>query len=574
MVGSVVFLGIIKVMKIQFTGFNLLFAAFLILFAAQVFSDEATDVVDATKQQQQDNIQRQLDILKDSIKVTENELTQLESKISKTKDELTKKKLDDRKKKLREKLDELHLQFESSVTGGIRISDYDKKMENIPFDWQSEILEIFRPMISELKSLTEVPRAIESLKSKISIINEQLPVAQKAVEQIVAAKKSNTDKTTLDQLTRLENDWKSRQDELGNQLQLLTFQLDEKLNPPEEESLSITAKLAEFSTGRGLTIVLTVAVFVSFFLIFTFIGRIVEKRITREKESEPQLFRRSFRVVLQVLAVLFSLAAAMLVLYVRGDWLILGFILLILLGVIWGLRQSAPKYIQEVKLLLNMGSVREGERVIYNGLPWRVKSLNMFSILVNPELTGGGIRLPIKDIADLRSRMFSKDEGWFPCKPSDFVILDDGVFGPVEKQTPEIVQMKILGGSTKTYATSTFLDLNPRNISHGFGVFVTFGLDYNLQSSITDEIPKLFETELRTAIDESSFAVHLESLAVEFKAASASSLDLVIVTIFKGEAAGDYFAIDRFLQRTSVKICTQNNWNIPFQNMTVHLDKI
>ena len=559
-------------MKIHFSGFNLLFAVFLFMFSTSLYSEGTIENLEIAKKQQ-DNIQRQLEVLKDSIKATQNELSQLERKIPDTTDEPAKKKLVEKSQRLRLKLDELHLQFEASVTGGVRISDYDKKDKDIPFDWQSEVLEIFKPMISELKSLTERPRAIEALKSQIAIINQQLPVAQKAVEQITAAKKVNTDQISLDQLIRLEKDWKGRRDELSNRLQLLTFKLDEKLNPPEEETVSISEKLVEFATGRGLTIVLTMVVFVSFFLMFTFLGGVVEQQITREKESEPQFIRRSFRIVLQILAILFSLFAAMFVLYVRGDWLILGFIFLILVGVAWGLRQSAPKYIREVKLVLNLGPVREGERVVYNGLPWRVKSLNMFSTLVNPELTGGSIRLPVDDIVGLRSRAFSEAEGWFPSKPGDFVILDDGVFGPVEKQTPEIVQMKILGGSTKTYATPAFLGLNPRNISHGFGVFVTFGLDYNLQSTITGDVPKQLEAELRSAINESGFATHLKSMAVEFKAASASSLDLVIVTIFNGEAAGDYFSIERFLQKNSVDICTRMEWNIPFNNMTVHLEK-
>jgi len=264
-----------------------------------------------------------------------------------------------------------------------------------------------------------------------------------------------------------------------------------------------------------------------------------------------------------------------LVLYLRNDWLILGFILLILIGVGWGLRTSAPKYIREIKLLLNMGPVRESERVIYNGLPWKVTSLNMYSTLTNPALIGGSIRLPVDDIVTLRSREYEEVEGWFPCMPGDYVFLDDGLFGSVLKQTPEIVQLTGLecDQSIKTYSTENFLSLNPRNISQGFGVFVTFGLDYNLQSEITQEIPRQLETLLKAEAENYAFAKHLKHLAVEFKTASSSSLDLFIITQFGGEAASEYFVIDRFLQKASVNICTTNHWNIPFDNMTVHLEK-
>ena len=32
--------------------------------------------------------------------------------------------------------------------------------------------------------------------------------------------------------------------------------------------------------------------------------------------------------------------------------------------------------------------MREAERVIYRGLPWRVESINMYTVLRNPELHG------------------------------------------------------------------------------------------------------------------------------------------------------------------------------------------
>jgi hypothetical protein len=40
-----------------------------------------------------------------------------------------------------------------------------------------------------------------------------------------------------------------------------------------------------------------------------------------------------------------------------------------------------PSFIREVMLLLNIGAVREGERVVYNGIPWLVKTLNLYQYL-------------------------------------------------------------------------------------------------------------------------------------------------------------------------------------------------
>ena len=103
----------------------------------------------------------------------------------------------------------------------------------------------------------------------------------------------------------------------------------------------------------------------------------------------------------------------MTVLYVLGDWLILAIIMVFLVGVLFALRNSLPRYMHEVRLLLNLGPVREGERVIYQSLPWRVSRLNIYSSLVNPSLTGGIIRLPLSEMLQLVSRRWSRDEPWF-----------------------------------------------------------------------------------------------------------------------------------------------------------------
>ena len=57
----------------------------------------------------------------------------------------------------------------------------------------------------------------------------------------------------------------------------------------------------------------------------------------------------------------------LIVLYVTGDWLLLGLALLILAGIAIGLKNIFPQFLAEAKLLLNLGAVREGEMVTYEG---------------------------------------------------------------------------------------------------------------------------------------------------------------------------------------------------------------
>lgn len=112
--------------------------------------------------------------------------------------------------------------------------------------------------------------------------------------------------------------------------------------------------------------------------------------------------------------------------------------ILLLIAMVWTLRQTLPRYLHQIQILLNIGAVREGERLNLDGLPWRVQQINVFCTLVNPvaELTQ---RVPIDALVDLKSRPARADEPWFPCKKGDWVILSDQVRAKVTGVSPELV---------------------------------------------------------------------------------------------------------------------------------------
>jgi hypothetical protein len=111
---------------------------------------------------------------------------------------------------------------------------------------------------------------------------------------------------------------------------------------------------------------------------------------------------------------------------------------LLLLGVALTLRHTLPRYVKQIQLFLNVGSVGEGERLSLDGLPWQVQVINFFSTLVNPDakLTQ---RVPIEDLVDCMSRPASPDEPWVPCRKDDWVILGNGVRGKVVGIFPQLV---------------------------------------------------------------------------------------------------------------------------------------
>jgi hypothetical protein len=287
--------------------------------------------------------------------------------------------------------------------------------------------------------------------------------------------------------------------------------------------------------------------------------------------SHRSFLLRLGEIAYNLLTIFTSVSAFLLVLYLSEDWIMLALSLFLLFGLAWAGKQALPVFWEQVTMLLNLSTVREGERIMYQGLPWRVLPINIYTKLHNPDLKGGMIRVPISALIGLQSRPFYKDEPWFPTKTGDFVELADGAFGTVFLQTPEQVLLETRNSCLKTYPTKTFLSLNPINYSSNtFGVFVTFGVDYACQPEITETVPRLMREHIAAALAQKEYGADLLELLVEFKEAAGSSLNLLLAVKFSGNQAAHYFAISRFLQRAAVEACNKHGWTIPFMQVTLH----
>ena len=140
-------------------------------------------------------------------------------------------------------------------------------------------------------------------------------------------------------------------------------------------------------------------------------------------------------------------------------------------------------------------------------------------------------------------------------------------------QTPEMVQLRVLG-SDKTYPVDAFLSSNPQNLSqHGFAVTIKIGIDYRHLAMATSEIRQKLEDYLATHLRESEWSKHLKEFYVDFDEAAASSLNFFVYALFSGGADDSYIRIRRTLQSLAVDACNANDWVIPFNQMTVHLEK-
>ena len=471
-------------------------------------------------------------------------------------------------KDLTKRLEMLERDFEGIATG-IGLETFTTRPRK-SFDWKEEIQEVLGPIIEELKQVTARPREIERLRNEVAYYEKRLPIVKNAIKNVKILKQNAPTQDIENQLSEVEKNWIEKQEEISNQLEVAQYHLNEKLKEEKPFVDSVQQIVRIFFKSRGRNLLLALLAFIVVFLLLRYLHRFFSRVSPIHRAQKRSFYVRLMDVIYHILTFIGATAALLLALYISGDWVLLGLALIFLFGIAWTAKQGLPLFWEQAKLLLNLSTVRENERVIYNGLPWKVASLNLYTRFHNPSLKGGLIRLPLRALVGLYSRPLHKDEPWFPCQENDWVLLADGTFGKVVMQTPDMVQLMLLGGSRKTYPTTEFLQQNPNNLSTNFRLTVTFGIDYQHQAISTQEVPEKLQNMLKQELSKKGYKDDLLNLNVEFKEAGSSSLDLAILADFSGQVAKDYEILSRMLQRIAVDTCNTYEWVIPFTQITLH----
>jgi len=511
---------------------------------------------------------RALRVLTESLRANEADRTTQRELLKKATTEEQKKEITAEIDRLSAKIKELKTAFNTTATG-INPSDAVAQAET-PLSINEELKNIFQPAIRELRDATAQPREIESLKTQVVQWTAKLALAKAALAQIDQLLKESTSEEVTRELTSARKSWEKKLLEAESSMANTTVQLEErKRSAPSVVSL-LAGMISHFWKNRGLSLLLAVIAFAVTLVLLRRLYRMFRKVSPIHKKYQEGLTSRLVDVFANIFIIVAAIFATVLTLYIRNDWLLLTMVSILFIGLAWASRTALPPYFEQIRLILNLGTVREGERIIYNGLPWRVETLNFFCVLHNPDLNGATLRLPAKTLLTSYSRPSMQKEPWFPTRIDDWVILDDGVLGKVVQQTPEQVVLVKLGGSYKTYPTLTYLSKNPENISPQFQVATTFGLDYQYQSIATTLIPDIIQKKIYQSLVERFGKDAIRSVNVEFASASASSLDFRITANVDGELAPQFNVIQRMLQGGAVDAANENHWVIPFPQLTVH----
>ncbi len=513
-----------------------------------------------------------LDALRDSIADKEGELDVLQGKIESGQDSSRRLEHVAEVNALQQEIKRLRDDFDSVATG-IDVRAFGLGMD-AEFDLFSEVESLLKPIVAELREATEAPREMERLRGALDYAAKHEVLAKTAVKQldglIQLSEADNTSTELTDALKASRKNWKARIRELDNQRTVAEFQLEQHEARKRSVIDSMQSMSGDFFRTRGLNLLLAGLTFLGILFGLRMAYRTVSKKMRKHSRGEREFYARLLDVLYFGFSGFAALGGALLVLYTTGDWAMLGLAILALAGLGWASKTAIPMFFEQIRLLLNLGSVRENERVLYQGLIWRVTRLSINTLFVNPNLSGGVRRVPLRDLVDLRSRASAPHEPWFPTSRNDWILLEGDRLGQVVFQSPEVVRVQLLGGVLVHYPATEFKGVAFENLSSGFRIEQRFGIDYQHQSICTQEVPELmckFVTDgLHRRFDEK----HLIDLRVEFLEAAASSLDYAIIASFAGDAAPQRSQINRALQRLLVEACNQEGWVIPFKQITLH----
>ena len=444
-----------------------------------------------------------------------------------------------------------------------------RSAEETSFNLQEEVFALLRPAIKEMKDMTSHVRLKSDLKDRIAYYQGKLPITERAVANITGLLKHTQDESLQVKLQSMLADWQKQLTFMQSELQSAELQLD-KLER-SEASLAETSQsyLKSFFQKRGFYLTQALLVVLTVLLLSRLSYAMMVKLIPGYRKVHRSFPIRLLDLTHRLLTGLLVILGPMVVFYVVEDWVLFSLGILLLLGIGLTLRQALPRYWQQIQLFLNIGSVREGERITLDGLPWLVRQINFFSLLENPAAQISQ-RVRIVDLVQQKSRPVKKDEPWFPCVRGDWVLLSDGMRGKVTGISQELVELIERGGAHRTYPTADFLGLSPRNLTTNFRVKETIGITYSLQKESVTTIPEILKAHVEKRIAEEGYADKLLNLRVEFERANTSSLDIVVIADFDGSLADLYNRLRRAIQRWCVEACTANHWEIPFTQLTLH----
>ncbi|MEM7018126.1 MAG: hypothetical protein AAF512_12405, partial [Pseudomonadota bacterium] len=327
--------------------------------------------------------------------------------------------------------------------------------------------------------------------------------------------------------------------------------------------------MAALLSPRGVNILFSVFIFFATFFSLFYLRRLLFRMIPLQKIRNFNAIASLLDVTLYALTFVVAILALMVALYSFGEILALVIVCLILLGLVWTMREALPKFFEQIKLLIGYGPVRQHELTYYKGLPFIVDSIGMYSFMHNSELsTGQTIRLPISDLVKMRSRPIEIDENgeykekMFPCSQGDYVLINGLKFRRVVFITQDTVDLQWLG-MVETMPTAQFLQQSIQNMSAtptwiGIDFHIAYEHRFEIVSDIFEKLSEYVKEEFKK-LPRGEF---LNDIWVDVSGLNERSISLMLWGQFKPEGVGARFTILLDFNRIALQAANKFNWQI------------
>ncbi|WP_198932430.1 coiled-coil domain-containing protein [Wohlfahrtiimonas populi] len=513
----------------------------------------------------QENVTDQLITISNDIKELQAKRTSLSAEIKKEDDEAHKKELEDSLKRANAQLKEYTELFEKISLGGIDTSRFDTPAKQAiqqvdDYNWQKELIQIAQPVFAEMKKITDAPRKRDLLRLEQKEIDDRLAQLNKGLETLEQIKVSELPDNAKKNLKDIQDTWNNLHKELERERRLTVIKLDE-LTVKEDFTTRLTKGAWGFAKGRGLLLLITIAVVSLLLYGFNRLLVLLESREKNKISIRWRIFMLLYQIITTLVVVIITLA----ILYSSGDMVLFGIAILIILAFLVTSRNSIPKYFIKTRIFLNMGQAREGERVIYNDLPWKVSRINLYNTyLVNPLLENGTVRLTIDHLNTMISRPVKMDETWFPTVVNDVVLLPNGTAYKVMRQTPEYVYLTA-SGTELIYPSKDFIKDKIVNITYGYSTSTELAVCYGTVKNNIEHAIKALKEGLAEFIQRENPEAFksMKTLTVDFSRVNESGSAVFMISATMGSYATDHrLPLLRTIQRGCMGIAEQNHWDI------------
>jgi len=458
------------------------------------------------------------------------------------------------------------------VVLGLQARQYSKDNgEQEPVNISEEIARVFEPIIMSVERATEPARRMEELRQLADQAEKRIVIAQNTLDSINGFKDTEIKypKDVQERLDKHHELWQNRLQEAQNIDIALKEQLAATRRARGNSLKQFSEDFGGFILNRGASLLMAMGLGFGFILLCQMLRSSAAYWYRSTHNDVLSASMRIFSMFITLIGIIGGFVIAVTIFNIRQDWLMLAMSLLLALALSWTFVKSLPALGEQTRLLMNLGAVREGERTLVNGLPYRIERLSMYTKLVNPALSGGELIYPVRELIGMHSRPVTDGEAWFPTKIGDWIVRGDKHY-QVTKQTPEHVIIKRPGGAEDFVPAQEFMDTLFEVISDGYRAVYEFGLDYKHLDVARTEIPELIDQCVRNHIGEILGDEALVAVDTRFVGLGDSALNFTVLADVGAGLGHEWKKMQKYLNHAVVEACLSQNWDIPFPQLVVH----